>query len=102
MTGYLLLYASTLFRVPTESLSQWDVTSQDVKIILKVTCVSYYNVFSHVLLLKAQENHAMAFNRFIRHHPQWKKAVSKKIELEKLLVDIEESALIYFMYNLKI
>ena len=36
LTGYILLYASTLFRVSMETLSQWNVSSQDVDIILKV------------------------------------------------------------------
>ena len=61
-----------------------------------------FPVTSIILISQAQENHVRAFNRFIRAHPQWKKAVSKKIDIEELFVAIEESALIYSMHTLKI
>ena len=93
----MILYANTLFRVSRETLTSWEVSPQDLQIITKVGC--YQIERQQIRFVQAQDNYAKAFNRFVRNHPQWKKAVSKKLDIEKMLVDIEESALIFSMYN---
>ena len=96
------MYANTLFRVSSERMSQWDISLEDKRNILKVK-VSILPILSIYLFnFQAQDNHAKAFNRFIRNHPQWKKAVTMKIDIERMLSEVEESALIYSMYNLNV
>ena len=100
LPGYLLVYSSLLFRVTPEQLDQRNVPTSDKTKILKV--IQSQGIQKSFFLFQCQRNHATAFNRFVSNHFQWKKAMVIKVDIEKLLKDINDSALIYLMHNIRI